>query len=123
MERLWVGFGALAGLLMVAMAAYAAHGLAGTPPNVVAGVQSAVQMQGFHALALLFTGLWARRGGWLSHLAGLAFVIGIVLFCGTLYQPVGPGWLRAIRVSGLAPAGGVSLMVGWLLLGLAVLRR
>lgn len=123
MERIWIGFGALAGLTMVAMAAYAAHGLAGQPPNVVAGVQSAVQMQGFHALALLFTGLWARRGGVLVHVAGLAFIVGIVLFCGTIYQPVGPNWARALHLPGLAPAGGVSLMLGWALLGLSAFRR
>lgn len=123
MERIWVGFGALAGLSMVGLSAYAAHGLAGTAPGIVANVQTGLQMQGFHALALVMTGLWARRGGVLAHLAGLSFLVGIVLFCGTLYQPIGPGWLRAIRIPALAPAGGVALMAGWLLLGLSALRR
>ena len=123
MERLWVGFGAIAGLTMVAMAAYAAHGLQGAPPAVLSGVQSAVQMQGFHALALVFTGLWARRGGWLAQLAGLAFTVGIVLFCGAIYQPIGPSWARALHVPMLAPAGGMTLMAGWALLGLSALRR
>lgn len=123
MERIWLGFGAIAGLTMVAMAAYAAHGLAGQPQALITAVQSGVQMQGFHALALLATALWARRGGLLAHLAGLAFVVGIVLFCGTIYQPIGPAWANAIRIPGLAPAGGISLMLGWLLLGLSALRR
>lgn len=123
MERLWVGFGAIAGACMVAMAAYASHGLAGTPANVVSGVNSAVQMQAYHALALVFTGLWARRGGWFSHLAGLAFVLGILLFCGTLYQPIGPSFLRGLHVSFLAPIGGMLLIGGWVLLGLSALRR
>jgi uncharacterized membrane protein YgdD (TMEM256/DUF423 family) len=123
MERLWVGFGAIAGLTMVAMGAYAAHGLQGSPPAVLSSVQSAVQMQGFHALALVFTGLWARRGGWLAQLAGLAFTVGIVLFCGTIYQPIGPAWARALHVPMLAPAGGMTLMAGWALLGLSALRR
>lgn len=122
MERVWVGFGAIAGASMVAMAAYAAHGLAGTPAPVLSGVNSAIQMQGFHALALLFTGLWARRGGLLSNLAGLAFVLGIVLFCGTLYQPIGPAWARTFH-AGLAPTGGMLLIGGWILLGLSALRR
>ena len=123
MERVWVGFGAIAGACMVAMAAYASHGLGSTPANVLAGVNSAIQMQGFHALALVFTGLWARRGGWFSNLAGLAFVVGIVLFCGTLYQPVGPSWARGFRMGFLAPIGGMSLIAGWVLLGLSALRR
>jgi uncharacterized membrane protein YgdD (TMEM256/DUF423 family) len=123
MERLWVGFGAIAGACMVAMAAYASHGLAGTPSNVLSGVNSAIQMQAFHALALLFTGLWARRGGWFSNLAGLAFVLGIILFCGTLYQPIGPAWVRGFHISFLAPIGGMLLIGGWVLLGLSALRR
>lgn len=119
MERVWVGFGAIFGLLMVAMAAYAAHAPgAGTP-----AVASAVQMQGFHALALLATGLWARRGGRLTNLAGMFFVIGIVLFCGTIYQPLGPAWLRAAHIPLAAPVGGLSLMAGWAMLGLAALFR
>ncbi len=123
MERVWVGFGAIAGLTMVGMAAYAAHGMQGQPVATLVNVQSAIQMQGFHALALVFTGLWARRGGVLSQLAGAAFVIGIVLFCGTIYQPIGPAWARAIQLPMLAPAGGMALMAGWALLGLSVLRR
>jgi uncharacterized membrane protein YgdD (TMEM256/DUF423 family) len=108
---------------MVGMAAYAAHGLAGAPPNVLAGVNSAVQMQGYHALALVFTGLWARRGGLLSNLAGLAFTLGIVFFCGTLYQPIAPAWARTIHITFLAPTGGMLLIAGWLLLALSALRR
>ncbi len=123
MERLWVGFGAIAGASTVAMAAYAAHGLGGTAPAVIANVGSAIQMQGLHALALVATGLWARRGGVLAHLAGAAFVLGLVLFCGTLYQPIAPGWARTIHVGFLAPAGGMLLIGGWVLLGLSALRR
>jgi uncharacterized membrane protein YgdD (TMEM256/DUF423 family) len=123
MERLWVGFGAIFGLTTVAMAAYAAHGLQGAAPATLAAVGNAVQMQGLHALALLFTGLWGRRGGLLAQLAGLAFVVGIVLFCGTIYQQVGPDWLRAWRMSRLAPFGGTTLMLGWGLLAVAALRR
>jgi uncharacterized membrane protein YgdD (TMEM256/DUF423 family) len=123
MERLWVGFGAIAGVSMVAMAAYASHGLSATPQATLSAINSAVQMQGFHALALVFTGLWARRGGVLADLAGAAFMVGIVLFCGTVYQPIAPSWLRDLRLPMLAPIGGTLLMAGWALLGLSALRR
>jgi uncharacterized membrane protein YgdD (TMEM256/DUF423 family) len=123
MDRLWVGFGAITGVLMVAMAAYAAHGLQTAPPATISAVQSAVQMQGFHALALLFTGIWARRGGVLAHLAGLAFTIGVVLFCGSIYQPLAPALWHIPHIPMAAPTGGVALMIGWALLGLSALRR
>ena len=119
MERLWVGFGAIFGLTMVAMAAYAAH----VPQAATPAIGSAIQIQGFHALALVFTGLWARRGGVLAQLAGVAFVVGIVLFCGSIYQPIGPAWARSVHIPNAAPIGGSLLMAGWLLLGLSALRR
>ena len=57
MNRIWIGFGGLAGLTAVALAAVAAH--AGLDPAPLEMLRSGVQMQGWHALALLFTGLWA----------------------------------------------------------------
>ena len=108
------------GLGAVAMAAAAAHAL---PARLDAAslemVRSALQMQGWHALALLFTGLWAPRGGIVSHLAGAAFAAGLVLFCGAVYALA----LFGVRAAAVAPAGGLLLMVGWLLLGISALRR
>ena len=123
MERVWVGLGAITGGTMVAMAAYASHGLAAASPATISAVHSAVEMQGFHALALVFAGLWARRGGILAHLAGFAFAIGIVLFCGSIYQPLAPASLHLPHIPMAAPTGGIALMVGWLSLGLSALRR
>jgi uncharacterized membrane protein YgdD (TMEM256/DUF423 family) len=116
MDRIWIGLGALAGLLAVAMAAAAAH-LALAPP-ALAMLREGVQMQGWHALALVATGLWAARGGRLAQLAGLAFTLGLLLFCGTVYALA----LGGPHVSLLAPAGGWLLMAGWALLGLSALR-
>ncbi len=116
MARLWIGLGALAGLLAVAMAALAAHAVADETAREI--VRSGVQMQGWHALALLGTGLWAPRGGRLADLAGLAFVLGLLAFCGAVYA-LG---LAGIHAGPLAPAGGVLLMLGWALLGLSALR-
>ena len=110
MQRTWIALGSLTGLTAVAMAAVAAHGLGG-----LAMVRSANDMQGWHALALLACGLWAPRGGRLADAAGAAFAVGIVLFCGGVYA-VGLG---GIRLGMVAPVGGASLMVGWLLLGVS----
>ena len=117
MERIWIGLGALAGLGAVAMAAFAAH--AGISPDAERMVQSAVQMQGWHALALLFTGLWVSRGGILAQLAGLAFSVGLLAFCGAVYALA----LRNLHLGSIAPAGGMMLMLGWVLLSLSALRR
>ena len=118
--RIWIGCGALVGLSAVAMAAAAAHSL---PAQFDAAsmqmVRSALEMQGWHALALMFTGLWASRGGIIAHLAGGAFVIGILLFCGAVYALA----LFNVHLAAVAPLGGTLLMLGWLLVGLSVFRR
>ena len=112
MQRIWVALGSVAGCGAVAMAAYAAHGLGGEDSAARRVVESGVQMQGWHALALVGTGLWAARGGWLTDLAGAAFAIGIVMFCGALYA-LG---IEGRSLGAVAPVGGTLLMLGWLLL-------
>jgi uncharacterized membrane protein YgdD (TMEM256/DUF423 family) len=113
MQRSWIALGSVAGLTAVAMAAVAAHGLGGLDPAALAMVRSALEMQGWHALALLGCGLWAPRGGRLADCAGAAFTAGILLFCGAVYAQ----GILGMRLGMVAPVGGTLLMLGWLLLG------
>jgi len=119
MQRLWVGLGALAGLGAVAMAAFSAHGLGWLDPSELRMVDRSVQMQGWHAMALLTCGLWAPRGGRLTDAAGLAFGSGLILFSGAVYVRA----LGGISLGPLAPIGGSLLMLGWLLLAASTLRK
>lgn len=121
MARVWIALGALAGLLAVALSAWAAHAApARLDPRGLAALDQALRMQGWHALALLATGLWAERSGArLAHLAGTAFLLGLLLFCGGLYASA----LAGISLGPVAPMGGTFLMLGWALLGLSALRR
>ena len=118
LDRVWIGLGALAGLSSVAMAALAAHGLSWLDPAALRMVNSAVQMQGWHAPALVLAGIWAPRGGLLAQLAGAAFALGLLLFCGAVYSLA----LRGVSWGLVAPTGGILLMLGWALLGLSALR-
>jgi uncharacterized membrane protein YgdD (TMEM256/DUF423 family) len=118
MQRLWVTAGALLGFVTVAMAALTAHAAQHMDPNAVPMVRSAVQMQGWHALALIGCGLWAPRGGRLADIAGAGFLLGSVLFCGVIYA-------RAFMVgvpAGIAPVGGSVLMLAWLVLAGSAVR-
>jgi uncharacterized membrane protein YgdD (TMEM256/DUF423 family) len=117
MQRVWMALGALAGLTAVAMAAVAAHGLGRLDAGALAMVRSAIEMQVWHALALLACGLWVPRGGRLADWAGAAFALGIVLFCGGVYALA----LFDVRVAMVAPVGGTLLMLGWLLLGVSAM--
>ena len=107
--RPWILLAAVNGLMAVVFAAYAAHGLSGLAPLV----ERASQMQMAHALVLLAIDRFDADGNRLARLAGALFVLGIVLFSGTLYVkalagPVLPGVLT--------PAGGISFILGWLAL-------
>jgi uncharacterized membrane protein YgdD (TMEM256/DUF423 family) len=117
MQRIWIALGSLAGLTAVAMAALAAHGMAWLDPPALAMMRSAIEIQGWHALALLACGLWSPSGGRLADWAGAAFALGIVLFCGAVYAVA----LSGVRLGIIAPLGGTLLMVGWLLLGLSAI--
>jgi uncharacterized membrane protein YgdD (TMEM256/DUF423 family) len=116
MARLWIGLGALAGLLAVAMAAATAHATSDDAARQMA--HSAVEMQAWHALALLGTGLWVPRGGRLADVAGAAFALGLLAFCGAVYALA----LAGVHAGPVAPAGGVLLMLGWALLGVSAIR-
>ena len=121
MHRVWIGLGGLFGAGAVGMAAAAAHALAGLAPAALHVVESGVQMQGWHALALVGCGAWAgRREGWsrrLANMAGAAFTLGTVLFCAAVYS----FGLAGVSLAAVAPAGGLLLMLGWLLLAASAL--
>jgi uncharacterized membrane protein YgdD (TMEM256/DUF423 family) len=120
--RLWLGIAAVNGLLAVAFGAFGAHGLEGSvDAKRLAIFEKAVDYQMWHALALLAVGIMGDyMPGRFLKWSGLAFTIGLVLFCGSLYV-IGLSGDRTLAF--LAPFGGMSLIIGWALLLAAVLRR
>lgn len=115
MSRLWLALGALYGLLAVALAAHAAHGL---PPERSALGMTGASLGAWHALALLGVGLLAeRRRGALVPAAGLLFALGALLFCGGVALRA----LTDLSLGLLTPLGGVLLLAGWGVLGVAAL--
>ena len=114
MQRILIGAGALMGMMAVAMAALAAHALGGLGATRLAMVVDAIRMQGWHALALLGTGVWVGqlqpgKGRTVAQGAGAAFLVGGALFCLGVYGFALEGW----PVVALAPMGGSMLMLGW----------
>ena len=118
--RIWIVTGSVLGFGAVGMAAVGSHVLGDRlDARALHFVDVAVQMEAWHALALVACGAWAARGGWAAQAAGALFLLGTVLFCGALYvlgiagESLGP----------VAPAGGLCLMAGWLALLVSGLRR
>lgn len=110
--RALVVAGALLGLLGVAAGAFGAHALEGRlDPDALSIFETGARYHMYHALALAALGaLAARAPDPLWGTAGWLFLLGVVVFSGSLYALALTGirWLGAIT-----PLGGVALLAGW----------
>ena len=115
--------GAALALLAVVSGAFAAHGLKTIlDAQQLALFETAARYQMYHALALLIIGIMASLQQFsrtLLKLAAFAFILGIFLFCGSLYLLALSGitWLGAIT-----PLGGTAFLAGWLAMMIAALK-
>jgi len=115
----WIRIGALLGGLAVAAGAFGAHGLREKlDARSLEVFETAAKYQMYHALALLAVGGLAMtgRGGAPLTVAGWSFLVGILIFSGTLYglSISGIRWLGMIT-----PIGGLAMIVGWIALAIA----
>lgn len=119
--KLFLILGAINGFLAVALGAFGAHGLEGKlSEKALKTWDKAVNYQMFHTMALLITGLLLAKiqnGGMLW--AGWMFLVGILLFSGTLYIYSTTG-IKTFAM--ITPIGGVAFLIGWVLLGYAVMK-
>jgi uncharacterized membrane protein YgdD (TMEM256/DUF423 family) len=122
MEKNFLALAALLGAISVGLGAFGAHALENRlSANLLETYETAVRYQFYHVIALALVGLalarWPDSG--LLTIAGWLFVVGILVFSGSLYLLVFSGlrWLGAIT-----PIGGVAFIGGWIALAVAVWR-
>ena len=122
MDRVFFALAALIGAVGVAAGAFGAHALkARLAPDRLELFELAARYQMIHALALI-AAAWAvqRWPSGMSNAAGWLLFGGVLIFCGTIYALA----FGAPRILGaITPIGGLSLIVGWLLLAFAAIRR
>jgi uncharacterized membrane protein YgdD (TMEM256/DUF423 family) len=129
----WIAIGALLAAAGVALGAFGAHGLSEALAGLgyagddledrLANYETAVRYQLVHALAIVLVGVIAtQRPRQLWNLAAAAFFAGVLLFSGLLYALAfaGPSWKL---LGAIVPFGGLSLIVGWVLLAVAACKR
>lgn len=106
------------GALSVGIGAFGAHGLEATltANGRLDTFETAVKYQFYHTLALLLVGiLLLNIDSQMLGYAAWCFVLGIVIFSGSLYtlSLTNITWLGAIT-----PLGGLAFIAGWVLLAL-----
>lgn len=123
--QLWIRIGAILGGLSVMLGAFGAHSLkARLSEKSLETFHTAQFYQFMHSLALILIGLLMLKLGEEHHKklnrAGCFFLAGIVMFSGSLYTLAlgGPRFFGPIT-----PLGGLSFMIGWVLLALAVPKK
>jgi uncharacterized membrane protein YgdD (TMEM256/DUF423 family) len=124
--RIAIMLGALLAAAAVGLGAYGAHGLEGQIISLgyetnldqrLDWFETGAKYHMYHALALILAGVIAERreASKVLSFAVVLFVLGILLFSGSLYAmtllAANWKWLGAIT-----PLGGLSFIVGWLLL-------
>ncbi|TXI32449.1 MAG: DUF423 domain-containing protein [Niabella sp.] len=127
MNKLYLTLGsALAGLGVI-LGAFGAHKLKEIAPDSVSTFQTGVQYQMYHAFALILVGILAEKFPVkMMNWAGMAFVIGILLFSGSLYalsllKATGKVGLGGIGI--ITPIGGLFFIAGWVCVIMALLKK
>ena len=119
MHRTYIKLGALIGALSVIMGAFGAHKLKELlEPDVLSTYQTGVTYQFYHAFGLLAVGILYKRyqNNWMEW-AGRLFILGIILFSGSLYLLTALQATRQVGLEGfgiLTPIGGLLMVGGWL---------
>ena len=126
--KLFLILGAVHAFLAVALGAFGAHGLKKlVSAETVQVFQTGVQYQMYHAIALLLTGfLYEKCPPRLVKTAGMLFLIGIILFSGSLYLITAGKAMEnaALDKAGIiTPVGGLAFIGGWLFLFMAAIRK
>ena len=106
--------GSMLALCAVLFGAFGAHALRETlsAHDSIQTWETAVRYQMWHALALVLLSMIPEPQS-IPKMTGLCFVVGSLLFSGSLYGLAldGPKWLGPVT-----PLGGLCLMIGWVLL-------
>lgn len=112
----YIKLAAVLGGLAVAIGAFGAHGLEAIlmEHGRVDTFETAVKYHFYHTLAIFLTGiLMSVRDQKMYKYSANAFLVGIMIFSGSLYtlSLTNLSWLGAVT-----PFGGLAFIIGWVLL-------
>lgn len=119
--KIFLIIGVINGFLAVALGAFGAHGLEGKiSDHAITIWEKAVTYQMFHTVVILIIGMLVTQIQQPSvHWAGWLFLVGIVLFSGSLYTYAVTGTKFLAMIT---PFGGIVFLIAWIALGYSVLK-
>ena len=128
MNRNFLVTAALLGALTVAIGAFGAHGLKQVvSPESLGVFETAVRYQFYHVFALITTGILYKEFPFpATTWAGRLFIIGIILFSGSLYLLT---WIKGAVIPGynfigaITPFGGLLFIGGWICLLISLFKN
>lgn len=111
----------ISAFVSVALGAFGAHFLKARLDEYLLSVfKTGVEYQFYHALALGMVGLFlTRNDSGLLRFSGVAFVVGTIVFSGSLYLLA---FTKVKAWGAVTPIGGLSFLVGWALFTLATVK-
>lgn len=115
--------GSVLGALSVMIGAFGAHALKNTltTNGRLETFETAVKYQFYHVFALLIVGiLLSRIDHKLLHYSGYSFIVGIIIFSGSLYTLC---LTNVGKWGAVTPIGGVFFIIGWVLLFLGIYKH
>ncbi len=125
MHRYLIRIGAILGALSVMFSAFSAHFLQPIMSSKdFYSFQTAINMEFFHSIGLMILGILGKRYptpyiNW----SGIMFIVGIVLFSGSIYLLTLAGSIFDTKISMIGlitPVGGLLLFAGWVMLLLGI---
>jgi len=120
MNRTILLTGIVLGLLAVILGAFGAHGLEKlVDKDAIETYEVGVRYQMYHALFLLFVGLWNGIADKVKKLVFIFVLVGVILFSGSIYLLAMNELIDFdFKIIGfLTPIGGLFMILGWVLVG------
>jgi uncharacterized membrane protein YgdD (TMEM256/DUF423 family) len=127
MHRGFLMTGFLFGATAVILGAFGAHALRQiVQPEAASVFETGIRYQFYHTFALIVTAiLYEKFPGKRILFAGYFFIVGMVLFCSSLYMLTflkATGYVGMKSIGLVTPFGGLFFIVGWISLFFGILK-
>ncbi len=123
MDKLFISIGSFAAFISVGLGAFGAHALRDRLSEQMLSVwQTGVQYHLIHAIAMVLVGVLINLYSGIGSLkyAGWLFLLGIILFSGSLYLLA---VLEVRKLGMITPLGGLAFLAGWLVIVIGMVRQ